>query len=433
VFAIQNFYYRGNLLKDNTSVDFQGGYQNKSFGAGGFYSPRFPDQYEETDVWFGSIKLSTGTSIKVTPLVYWRRKKDHFLLIRSNPDFYENYHLTDIYGSQLNISFGNKYLTSSLGFDIRSENILSNNIGYDRPDPIPVRGTDSAFYTKQYGRNNFAYFQEHTLNLRKFKLTIGAMINLNTGFKGKPAVFPGLDMSYTLLPGVNIYSSINRALHLPTFTDLFYKDPVNQGNINLDPNRMMAYEGGIKYLKNITTFNVAGFFNSGHDIIDWLWSYTSNRYSPVNLANYKAWGITSSFTIGFMEYSTPGCWLNSISVNYLFLDIKKSLPDSVSKYYNLRQKISLGINHKITKEIVLSWNISFQDRYGESIGYKQEEGKYFSVPYKPVWLIDGAVKWNLRFLQFYTEVSNILNNRFIDAGSALQPGRWFKLGLVVRP
>jgi iron complex outermembrane receptor protein len=431
-YSIKNIYYHGNLQKEITVIDFQGGYQYKRFGAGGFYSPRFPDQYEETGVGFASLKVSTGTIVKVTPLVYWRRKKDHFLLIRSNPDFYENYHLTDVYGSQLNVSYSNKHLTSTIGFNVRSENILSNNIGFDSPDPIPIKGTDSAFYSKQYGRTNFACFLECDLRLGNFALTTGAMINWNTGFHGTPAICPGLDMSYSILPGVKIYTSINRALHLPTFTDLFYKDPVNQGNIDLNPNRMISYEGGIKYLGNNATFSLASFHNSGRDMIDWLWSYTNNRFSPVNLDEYKAWGITISFTIGFTEKSWHCGGLNSISVNYLFLDIEKALPDSVSKYYNLRHKFSLAISQNITKRIMLSWNITYQDRYGETMGYKPDEGNYFSIPNKPFWLIDGAVKWNFRVLQCFMEMSNILNTRYIDAGSALQPGRWLKVGLVVR-
>lgn len=80
---------------------------------------------------------------------------------------------------------------------------------------------------------------------------------------------------------------------------------------------------------------------------------------------------------------------------------------------------------------MLSWNISYQDRYGEVMGYQQYGGNYFSIPNKPFWLIDGAVKWNFRFLQLYMEMSNILNTQYIDAGSALQPGRWLRAGLVV--
>jgi iron complex outermembrane receptor protein len=90
------------------------------------------------------------------------------------------------------------------------------------------------------------------------------------------------------------------------------------------------------------------------------------------------------------------------------------------------------ISQKILDNLQFSWNISYQDRYGESIGFDSEAGNYFARQYKPYWLIDGTLKWNFRYLQLFTEVSNILNTRYIDAGSALQPGRWFKAGVVVK-
>jgi vitamin B12 transporter len=430
-FHIKNFYYRGSLNKKMTMVDIQGGYQNKAFGAGGFYSPRFPDQYEETDMGFASLKVTTGHVIRVTPSVYWRRKKDHFTLMRYNPGLYENYHLTDIYGSQVNLSYSTRHYTAAFGVDFRSENIYSNNIGFAYPDPKPVRGTDSAFYTKQYRRTNFGIFHEEDLRWGKFGLTAGAMVNWNTGYKGKPAIFPGIDISYRILKALTLYSSVNRAFHLPTFTDLFYTDPVNQGNIHLKPNRMISYEGGAKYDNKPVLFTLTGFYNYGRDIIDWVWSYTNNRFSSVNLSEYQTWGVSSNFAVDYSGHTRSGS-LKTVMINYTYLDIKKAIPDSVSKFYNLKHKLSLSISQNLAKNLTLSLNICFQDREGETMGYQKEKDKYFSVPNKPFWLINGAMKWSVSKMQLFIEVSNILNTRYIDAGSALQPGRWLKAGLVVR-
>lgn len=428
---LQNLFYRGTISKNETLLDLQSGYQHKKFGAGGFYSPRFPNQFEEADVWFASLKITTGNVIKVSPVVYWRRRKDHFLLERENPAFYENFHLTDVYGSQLNISAHHKHATSTLGFDLRSENILSNNIGFDSPEPIAVRGTDSAFYTKRYSRTNFAVFGESHWVAGKLKITGGLMVNWNTAYPNKPAVFPGVDMSYRMLPGSHLFFSFNRALHLPTFTDLFYKDPVNQGNIKLSPNRMIAFEGGLKYNKDRFTGNLTFFCHLGKDIIDWLWTFSHNRYTPVNLDNYRAIGMTSGLTVNFAGNSATGKWLSSVSVNYLYLSINKSIPDSVSKYYNLQHKLGISVRHKLSQKITLSWNISYQDRFGEVVIYQATDGKYSTHPYKPFWLIDGTIRWNSRYIWVFTEISNMLDTRYIDAGSAIQPGRWLKAGLAV--
>ena len=83
---------------------------------------------------------------------------------------------------------------NTIGVDIRSENIISNNLGF-----ITIRiryrsgVTDSAFYTKQYGRTNMAYFQEHVYNAGNFRISGGIMINWNSAYPDKPSLFPGLD------------------------------------------------------------------------------------------------------------------------------------------------------------------------------------------------------------------------------------------------
>ncbi len=100
-------------------------------------------------------------------------------------------------GSQFNVAWRMNKLLNTIGVDIRSENIISNNLGFIRPDPIPVRGTDSAFYTKQYGRTNIAYFQEHVFNAGNFRISGGIMINWNSAYPDKPSLFPGLDLTYT--------------------------------------------------------------------------------------------------------------------------------------------------------------------------------------------------------------------------------------------
>jgi vitamin B12 transporter len=430
-FSLNNLYYRGNLHLRGTGIDFQSGLQQKQFGAGGFYSPRFPDQYEETGTSFASLKATTGKNVKITPSFYWRRKKDHFLLIHDNPGYYENFHRTDVYGGQLQISFGKKRIKTAIGFDVRSENMLSNNMGFVMDDPKPVKGTDSAYYTKQYRRTNLAWFQEHLITLGKFRINAGMMINWNSGFNRKPGLFPGLDLSCNLNPEVVVYANINRVLHLPTFTDLFYNDPVNEGNFNLKPNRMFSSESGIKWFGDACDLRLTCFYNTGKDIIDWLWSFKDKRFKPVNLDHYKAVGLTSAFAIRFSGKPISRSSINKISVCYMFLAVDKSIPDSVSKYYNLKHKLSVDLVQQITEKIKLTWDLSFQDRYGEAMGFDSESKAYFAIPYRPVWLLNGNITWSYRSISLYAEVSNIFNIRYIDAGSAIQPGRWLKAGIRI--
>ncbi len=429
-YRINNLYYRGNIQQKSKSVDMQGGMQLKSFGAGGFYSPRFPDQFEKTELYFGSLKFSTGNKWKITPQVHWRRKKDHFLLIRNNPAFYENYHLTDVFGGQCTVSYSKKAYAVWTGIDIRYEHIYSNNIGIESIRPRRVKGTDSTWYTRQYGRTNYRLFHEEDIQLGKLGVTAGIMVNWNSGFDDHPAIIPGLDISYSVSEELTLFSSVNRALHLPTFTDLFYVDPVNQGNLNLDPNTMMSLEGGIKLGMEDIKCTVTGFFTSGRGMTDWLWSYKINKFGPVNLTRHNTWGIASNFTV-YLHGWLRKAGFTMINANYMYLDTRKALPDSVSKYYNLKHKFSTVIRQHLTNALSLSWNLSYQDRQGETIGFQPDSG-YFSVDNKPFWLVNGKIIYNTLKLQVFFGISNVLNVRYTDAGSVIQPGRCWEAGLVVR-
>jgi vitamin B12 transporter len=431
-FKIQNFYYRTDLDRDKMLLDFQVGYQHKLFGAGGFYSPRFPNQYEKANVWFSSIRISIGNKVRMIPSIYWRRRKDHFMLDRNNPEFYQNFHRNDVYGSQLKLMYNIGHLNSVTGLDARSENILSNSLGLDNPYPVPVRGEDSMLYTKKYGRVNFSYFQEHSLNIKKLGISGGIMINWNTGCSDKPCLFPGLDINYLLFPKMKILAGFNKAVHLPTFTDLFYKDPVNQGNIDLLPDRITSFEGGVKYSGNKVKCNLLLFKSKGKDIIDWLWSYKQNLYRPVNIDKYDVKGLEANLNLFFSKPERPAFFLNTVNVNYMCMDIRKSISDSVSKYYNLRHKLSLVIQCQLAGQIEASMDISYQDRFGDVIGYNNRDNTYYLTPYKPYWLIDAALHRNFRGMNIYAEISNMLNTNYIDAGSTVQSGRWFKIGILMK-
>lgn len=425
---IYNIYYRAAIEGQPVQLDLQAGYQNKQFGAGGFYSPRFPDQYEENSDWFGSLKVASGRRLKLNQHIFWQRRKDHFLLERNNPSFYENYHLTDVYGSQLNFTYPGRIFIHNAGIDLRSENIFSNNIGYEITRPRKVQGTDSSFYTRQYQRTNFSLFAEEVFTPGNWDITAGVMLNMNTGFPEKVTVFPGLEIGYHTDNGLITFININRALHLPTFTDLFYTDPLNRGNINLEPNKILSFEGGIKYSGNNLNSQLSLFYNSGRDIIDWLWDYETNRFSPVNIDNYKVRGLSSTVNANLSKNRITKHWLDQVSLNYIYLSIDKSSDTEVSKYYNLKHKLSAALTQKFVSNLFLTWRISYQDRYGEAITYEEPTG-YVSVPYRPYWLVDGIIKWKLKHLEIFSEVSNILNTKYIDAGSVYQPGRWFKVGL----
>lgn len=430
-FKIYNAYYRTNIQWKPVKIDIQTGYQNKKFGAGGFYSARFHDQYEENSTWFACVKATGGKRVLFTPQIYWRRKRDHFLLIRDNPQFYENFHLTDVLGGQISSSYRTDHSAASIGLDVRYENIWSNNLGNITEHPRHVQNTDSAYYTRQYDRTNVALFFEYFFEYRKLAVTSGIMVSKNSAFRSAPFFFPGIDVSYRLLQNLSIFTSVNRALHVPTFTDLFYTDPQHEGNRILSANTISSFEAGMKYRTRLTLFRYAIFVNKGKNITDWLWSYQTNKFSPVDLDRFQSTGISVTLQMETPELSALSAFFSSIQMNYIYVNVNKSVSDSVSKYYNLKHKLSIMLLQKIFKNGNLGWKISYQDRYGEAVAYDDIDKAYISVPYHPFWLLDVNARCSLRNVTIFVELSNVLDKKYIDAGSALQEGRNLKAGFTV--
>ncbi|MBN1250893.1 MAG: TonB-dependent receptor, partial [Bacteroidales bacterium] len=57
-FDISNIFYSGNLKFNSSSIQFQTGYLDKSFGANSFYTPVYPNQFEQNKTTFANLKFS---------------------------------------------------------------------------------------------------------------------------------------------------------------------------------------------------------------------------------------------------------------------------------------------------------------------------------------------------------------------------------------
>jgi iron complex outermembrane receptor protein len=430
-FSTMQAYYSGTVDLPEVNLDVQAGHQQKDFGANGFYSPRFPGQYEENQTSLISLKMKTGKTWITRSSAYWRRKKDHFLLQRDNPGFYQNFHCNDVFGTQINTQIETGRVSSLAGIEIRSENILSTNLGMESIHPVKVRGEDSIYYTRQYNRTNLSYFQEHVFQLGKATLTAGAMINWNSDNPDRLSVFPGLDFDFPITRSVKSYVSLNRTLRFPTFTDMFYTDPSHQGNRFLEPDQMVSLEGGLHFSFNYIKASVSFHSAFGKNIIDWLWFYETNRYSPVNLENVFISGMDCMIEIPFHTWIHADFFLQNLSIGYSYLDASKSVPDSVEKYYNLKHKLNVSIRYRIFHRIYSSLQCSYQERLGSYQQYDPVDNYYMFTDYPPLFLLDASLSWEAKRFVLYLDATNLMNIRYVDAGSVNQPGRWVMAGIKI--
>lgn len=428
-FQAGSVYYNSSYKSDEVHIEFQTGYRQKSFGAAGYYSPKFPDQYEENSMWFASIRTVSGSRNRLSNTIYFRTQKDHFRLIRNEPVQYNNYHLNEVWGIQSNLTRHCGPVTLVVGGDFRGENILSNNLGTEMQTPVKVRGADSATYSRHDTRSNVSIFVEGRFRKGRFFASGGVLLNRNTAYARVPVLFPGLDAGFRLADYSKIYVSYASALHVPTFTDLYYKDPVNEGNLNLRPNRMQAVELGFQHKRSVLECHANLFINHATDMIDWLWSFESNRFGASNVKSFLAGGAEAFLAVRNNDSQRLPGPLRSVSFRYQYIHVSKSVSDSLSKYHHLKHKLALTADHRLFWKFFMNWTASYQQRAGHRVEYDPVGAGYIIRENEPVWLIHSTVSLQMKHIQVFAKVTNLLNRSYIEAGSAIQPGRWFAFGI----
>ena len=120
--------------------------------------------------------------------------------------------------------------------------------------------------------------------------------------------------------------------------------------------------------------------------------------------------------------------VSSASISYSFLQADSSRNNMLSKYSldYLSHQVTAGIDVRIAWKLFYSGRLTWQDRNG---AYQDAGGQ--TVPYNSFWLSDMKLYWKGNHYTLYTEASNIFNARYYDFGGIIQPGRWFRGGIVV--
>lgn len=418
-------------------IDFQIGYTNRSFGAKSFYTPEYPDQYEQIKTTFTSIKFETGGKVKLIPAVYYRQHKDRFELFRINPASWyagHNYHLTRVYGAKIDTRISWNMGSTSLGAEYRSENILSNKLGLPLNDTIKIYDEPDGYYDKEYGREATSIFVEHSFSSSLFSVTAGVLGSYLMDNTNRFNIYPGIDMGLNVSPNHKLFASINKSLRLPTFTDLFYNGPKNIGNPDLYPEEAWSYEGGFRYNNKFNKSSVSIFYRDSKNLIEWVRhkdSLETTKWETQNLTAVGVFGLQFSYSLDVRKV-----WNNqpiqTISLYYSFINQQIQSNEYNTKYSlnYLKHNMNLTVMHSVFRKIDFAWNIKYQDRTGAYQPYDLESRVYKAeTEFKPVILLDAKMSWNIKYLKIFAAASNIFNVNYADFSNINMPGRWFSAGI----
>ena len=428
-------FYQGGYEGAKADVRWHFGLSGKDYGANTFYSARFDDQFEHGFKTFAAVQAETKGRLHFRPGVYWNHSDDRFELFRgSEATVPFNYHSTNVFGANLNGWLDWRLGKTAFGAEVRNEGIVSTALGEPLERPRPIRGTEREF-TRGLNRTNLSFFLEHNVVLRRFTASAGIALVRNTWSDMPFQVYPGVDLS--LRPGASwkVYASANSSLRMPTFTELYYSVGGHAADKHLRPERMQAYELGIKYLRPGISAVASVYHHKGTDMIDWIKDLSAGEdavWVSVNHTRVNTLGeeLSLRVTPGTL-LGRPDFFLRSFNAGYAHIHQDKELAAHLQSAYaleHLRNKVVLQADFQILPKLSLNLSYRWQDRVGnyEAFEAGKSLGQRSYVPYS---LLDARLSWENAHWGVFVEGNNLLNVTYYDHGNIPQPGCWFRAGI----
>ena len=389
-------FYSGHYeVNRNNSVQAMGGYAINKFGANGYYAAPGDVNSEElvkSSVFSLSSKHTFG-NFTISPRISDRYGEDDYRYFKDDLSKGRSLHYTNALMLELNSSLKTGIGTFGFGWESRMEKINSSNIGEHERD------------------NHGAYAELKSRLGEKLRGTVGLYANYNTDFGWQ--MYPGIDLAYLINTYWKVSTSVGSGQRIPSFSDLYLDQrPGNVGNALLQPENAWNYEGNIQYHKENLQFKTGYFYRTISDFIDWVRVDATEPYSPMNFGENTMQGVYGRLQQNF-DLDDQHAIGYDVSYNFMKPSFETST-DIQSKYIleSLKHQFIAGIHYRMN-----DFSFSIKNRW-----LQRELGNAYDVA-------DVRVNYTYENFLLYTEVTNLFNATYSEAGAVPMPTRWFGLGL----
>lgn len=418
-------------------LDLQAGAQYKDAGAGMFYGFGSQDQFDATRTAFVSGKYHHSWGAwELDATAAYRANYDRYEWHRGQR-LYGNFHFSQNTSALLAGSYLFAHGKSTIGVEMRNENIHSTNLG----DTVNVNGQvpnrdgfdlDSlkVLDLVRYGnRLSLNYFYKQLFFYGDWVMSAGVNGHWNSFFGHNVTADARVSYQYSL---GQVYVNGSRSLRLPTYTDLYYNAGNQLGSRDLKPETAWTLSIGQQLRKDWQDageirFSADAYYRWGRNIIDWVYVAEDSKrpYHATNQNEVNALGLETS-----IEYRLND-WLRNVSVSYAYTYLDLDLEKSGSRYLDyLSHKLVFSLSHAIytcpTWTLGADWHVTFQKREGQ---FNNAEGEV--CDYQPVVLLDGSIYYQYKMLRASVDCTNMTNRRYYDYGGILQPGIWPRMTVQI--
>jgi outer membrane cobalamin receptor len=372
---------------------FYASHINKEFGASGFYGPSPSKEWTNQTLVAFERSYDWGSGDNAVFQSYYRTHGDRFLYNIRTPGLFES-------GSRTHTALASAKIrhkasdsgTLTLGGEIGGDWIASRNLG-----------------DHSYARTSvFTEFQ--WVSGKKAAVYPGLRFDYYSNFGS--SVNPSLSGSWWILPRLRLRSAAGRAFRIPTFTELYYRDPNNLGSASLKPEKAWSEEVGTDFIPAKSWLGSLTLFSrQERNVIDWIRTSTKEKWQAANIRKLRTSGAEISLERSFGSDARIGAHYSRISI-----DAEKF--SYISKYVLDYARESWSGSASLPLPLAL--------KYQQTLSYKRRANG------RSYWLLDGRIERPFYHFVASLDFSNLLNSRYQEVVGVDMPGRWFTLTLRTR-
>jgi iron complex outermembrane receptor protein len=347
-----------------------------------------------TVAWRGAA----GADTRVEPRLELRRHHDDFALLRQDPAFYRNLHAVWDLGGALTVRRRlGAGLVAAIGGDAHEVLLRSSALG-----------------RRDEGRG--ALFGELTAGTPG---TAVASAGLRQDWHRAYGRFlaPSLSAAVWPLPALSVHGAVGRSFRAPTFTERYYRDPVDVGNPDLRPERAWSAELGVRLEPRPgLRLDLTGFRRWARDLIAWTRPKGAGPDVPwetrnVTRADYRGAELTARAA------NVAG---GRVRVDLELLAVDPGAGAFRTKYAlrPLEEKMALTIEHPVPGGVRAAAHLLRARRRGDP---------------DPFWRLDLRLDRPLGIGSVFLDVTNLTDDRHLDIVGQPVEGRALQAGFTIGP
>ncbi len=311
----------GRLVRETGSGDWDvfAGYAARDFGALDFYAP-YPSR-ERTRTFFTALKRSVAVSPYLTlePRLNFRRHSDRFILFKDNPSAFTNDHVTRRVGSELRGIF-----------DLGQGHALAWGLegAYEDIDSRGLRGGVWGQALGSHVRRKASFALEVDRNRGPVRWQLGGRLDGRNTYA--PRITGTAAAAWDLTGALTIRGSMGNVFRTPTFTELYYESPANQGNPHLNPEYGWTWDTGWRLGGKSWSLQTSYFERYENDLIEWARpsGAVDDPWQVMNIAKGKTRGTETR-----LDWTLPRG--HSLGVSWSWLEKDTDLEPGFEGKYTL--------------------------------------------------------------------------------------------------